>query len=211
MQNFWMCFKYFYEDCFHEPYYFHYYEVDGVYDGKELEEYMYDSEREEEFFSYVAEVKEIIKKNVIRIRDNYIKYLNNSQGLESELNALLDTIDNECYSNCNSNNNFIFLTDNYLCFNNYEFVVDELMWGSLGSDAEDVETIVIIERNFKKFYFVRIAAKLCAPVCSTTINCYSVKDSNIKKTKVNLKRAVEISEYTEDGIKKVLKLLNCPK
>ena len=43
---------------------------------------------------------------------------------------------------------------------------------------------------------------------SATINFYYVKDGNIGKYKVNFKNAISINEYTDEGVEKILKLLN---
>lgn len=203
MQNFCISYHCNVEDIFN-PKFEICYDFAGVYNRKVLDSYTTD----EQFLLYVKYIRETIQNDIEKIRNGYIKNLNNNHSLINELDNLLVTINNGCEYDHFHNNNFFFLTDNYLCFNNYENFIDELEWGSLGDEAESYETIVIIERNFKKFYFVRITRKLVSLAESATINFYYVKDGNIGKYKVNFKNAISINEYTDEGVEKILKLLN---
>lgn len=181
-----------------------YYEFDdGIYDGREINgQTDYD-----EVLSFVKELRSIIKKDFLNILETKIRYLNNNAGLVKEFNKLIDTIDNGIDFDVCSGRNFFFLTSNYLCFNNFENYIDELMLGELGSDAKTYETIVIVDVHLKSFYFVRMTRRMLALAESATINAFLVKDNNVKKRKVNFKSPVELVDYTDSGIKKILALL----
>lgn len=181
-----------------------YYEFeDGFYDDREINA----QTDYEEVLSLVNELRVVIKKDFLNILETRIKCLNNNEGLIKEFHRLIDTIDNGIDIDVCSGQNFFFLTDNYLCFNNFENYVDELMLGELGSDAKTYETIVIVDVHLKSFYFVRMTRRILAEAESATINAFLVKDNNVKKRKVNFKSPVELVDYTDSGIKKILALL----
>lgn len=178
----------------------------GISDGKAI-----DLQSDDEVvLAHIQEIRSIIKKDFINILESRIKYLNNNKRLLEEFKQLIETIDNRIEFDAHHGNNFLFLTDNYLCFNNYENYVDEFLLGALGSEAETYETIVIIDVHFKKFYFVRITRKMLVEAESTTINAFEIKDNNVKQRKVNLKSGVKLTEHNDVGIEKVLSLLAKP-
>lgn len=178
---------------------------DGMYDGADISGGC--CLEGDEDLSYLKEIREIIKRDMNKILECYIRKLNNNDGLVKELENLIESIDNGQDYNFFSNHNYFLVTDNYLCFNNFENFIDELELGALGSDAETYETIVIIDQHIKNFYFIRITNKLLAVAESTTINAYSIKDKNVKKRKVNFKKRLTLSEYTDEGIKKILRMV----
>ena len=151
-------------------------------------------------------LRSIIKRDIQNIIVTRVNDLNNSGCLISELNTVIETIDNGIDFDFTHGENFAFKTDNFLCFNNFENYVDELEWGSLGDDACSYETIVIIDRHLKNFYFIRTKKKLSCGIESTTINSYQVKDKNVKKRKVNFKNGLYFTEHTDEGIQKMLSL-----
>lgn len=202
MQNFSLSYYYHYDDPFNPEYDSWYEFEDGSYDGKEVDLHT----DEEEFLSYVKEIREIIKRDMNRIRNKCVFDLNNGACLIKELDILIDTIDNGLEYDFSHGHNFFFFTDNYLCFNNYENFVDELELGELGGEAATHETIAIVDRSYKNFYFVRIKTKVLEAVKSTTVNAYSLKDGNVKKSKVNLKRELRLQGYNDEGIKKLLSI-----
>lgn len=204
MQNFSLAYTHEIEDYFN-PEIFHDYDFEsGHFDGKYFSEYPDYDEYLESFNS----LRKIIKRDMQNIIITRINDLNNNDGLISELNTIVDTIDNDIDFDFMQGINFAFRTDNFLCFNNHENYVDELEWGSFGSDACTCETIVIIDSHLRNFYFVRTTKKLCSASCSTTINAYQVKDKNVKRRKANFKNGLAFTEYSEEGIQKILSLVS---
>lgn len=184
-----------------------------VYNGKEIEDDDFDDI--EDLFEYVSEIKQIIKKDMERIRDYRISKLENNDAIMVELNILIDTIDNEVSCDCEQGNNFLFLTDHYLCFNNFENEVDAMMLGELGEEAETYETIVIVDRDYKNFYFVRTTRKLLNKTVRTTVSKFSINGNKViskisesySKTSESYSK-IKFYQYDEEEIKKLLCSLN---
>lgn len=203
MQKFFLSYHYRVDDPFY-PEYESWYDIEnGIYEGKSISFYT----KAENLLSYVKDIRKFIKKDMEGILTCRIRDLNNSDCLVKELNTLIETIDNTVEYDFHHGHNFFFLTDNYLCFNNFENFVDELELGELGADAKTYETIVIVDRSYNNYYFIRTTKKVLAVEESTTINAYSIKDNNVKKSIVKLKKKLDLQEYTDDGLKKVLKYI----
>ncbi len=206
MENFAFAYTHRIEDYFNPKFESYYDFEDGHFDGIDFSSSInigYD-----ECLSVIENFRSIIKRDMQDIIATRIDGLNNNGCLISELNTVIDTIDNGIDFDFTHGENFAFRTDNFLCFNNFENYVDELEWGSLGEDACSRETIVIIDCNLRSFYFIRTKRKLSCEVESTTINAYQVKGKNVKKRKVNFKNGLSFTERTDEGIQKMLSLVS---
>lgn len=203
MENFNLAYNHIVENYFNPDILDDYDFENGYFDGLYLGEYS----EAGIYLNTFNNLRSIIKRDMQKILEINVNSLNNNSGLVQELNTIIDTIDNGIDFDFMHGNNFAFMTDEYLCFNNFENYVDELEWDSLGEDASSRETVVIIDRHLRKFYFIRTTKKVSSASCSTTINAYQVRDKNVKKSKVNLKNGLSFIEHTDEGIKKVLSIL----
>lgn len=204
MENFSLTYTHEIEDYFN-PEVFHDYDFEsGYFEGEHFSRY---SEYDDYLESFTS-LRKIIKRDMQNIILTRVMDLNNNASLMDELNTIVETIDNGIDFDFVHGENFAFRTDDFLCFNNYENYVDELEWGSLGSDASTCETVVIIDSHLKNFYFVRTTKKLCSVTCSTTINAYQIKDRNVKKRKVNFKNGLILPDHSEEAIQKILSLVS---
>ncbi len=204
MENFNIAYNHIVDDYFNPDIFDDYVFENGYFDGL----YFSDNNDVDVLLDAFNNLRSIIKRDIQSILEIRVKNLNNNSGLVRELNTIIDTIDNGIEFDIMHGNNFAFRTDKYLCFNNFEDYVDELEWGSLGEDASNHETVVIIDCHIKKFYFIRTTKKISSASCSTTINAYQIKDKNIKKSKVNFKNGLSFIEHSEEGIKKILSMVN---
>lgn len=156
------------------------------------------------FNNYIIELRNMIEEDCERIIETRIRYLNNNESLLEELWLLHDTINNGTDFNGYWGHNFFFRTDQYLCFNNYEILFDkDLIEFTYVNDPSYDETIVIFDNHLKNYYFVR-KKQYPEEAESATVNAYQIKDHNIKKRKVNFKRGLQLEEYNDQGIEKML-------
>lgn len=178
-----------------------------IYNGKEigLDELSDDNNK---LLDYMYEIKQVIKKEMERIRENRIIELDNNETFMTQLNILIDTIDNGVLCDCEHGNNFLFLTDNYLCLNNFENEIKRSLLESLVEDAETYETMVIIDRNYEKFYFVRTTRNLSTKRVTTTINKFLIRGNKVINKIKKVNGYIEFNEYTEAGIQKLLYRIN---
>lgn len=175
----------------------------GFYEGRILDRWKdYD-----DYLDLFNNLRKIIKRDFENILESRIRNLNNNTALVQEFNTVINTIDNGIDFDFLSGYNYAFLTDNYLCFNNFENHVDELELGTFGEDAHSCETIIILDCHLKSFYFIRTTKKVLSVSQSTTINAYYIKDKNIKRGKLNIKGGLSLKDCTDEGIQNILKLI----
>lgn len=182
-----------------EPNFFDYYDFEMV-DG--LKESI-DTELVEE----VKKIKSIIICDFQRVLLK-IANKNNNLFLVDEIENLIESYNNDVDVNLEDSCNYIFLNDQYLYFNNIENYVDDLLWGSLGDEADVYETIVIVNRNYTEFHFITIATNLCNAKKDTTIKNFIIEGEKIQNYIYKSNQDISFYDYrNEEGIKRLLSLV----
>lgn len=161
---------------------------------------------DEEILKKVSEIKSIIVKDFQRALLK-IKSKKKKTELTYEIQNIIETYNNDVDFNLEDSCNFLFLTDQYVYFNNIENHVDELLWGSLGDEAQIYETLVIVNRQYTEFHFITIATNLCDSKQTITIKNFMIEGNRIKNSIYNRKQEIPLHDFrSEDGIERLLSL-----
>lgn len=135
---------------------------------------------QEAYLNYINELKKVILKDFERVLKYLLPQYNNHEKLCFEIERLLNTyskllIDRE-------EENYIILTDSYLCFTNLEEVADLDFYLK-----NTIKTTVIVSRNFKEFYFIIEKTNVLKCKTKTKIKHFLVKDHHIINNKIKIK------------------------
>lgn len=114
----------------------------------------FDIDNYDEALKELEELKRVILKDIERIYNYKLNDSMKSSDLGEELKYLMKTyLQEKGYGE-----EFINLTDNYLCFNNIEVTAeDEDIWKAINNNESyvtQIETVVIIPRDFTEFHFL---------------------------------------------------------
>lgn len=202
MDKFKIVYDHFVEDYFN-PDFWDYYDFQEVLDSSK--------DSYDDIGCYLNEIQDI--RNVIisdfkRILEHRVIGKKNSEKLEEEIRVLVDTYDNGVDYDIDGGHNFLFLTDDYLCFNNYENEIDELLFGELGDESELFNTIVIVDRSYKTFYFIKKSINMANAKVKIDARTYKIGEDKIVSRKVSLKSRQEFQDYSEEEIRKTIDKLN---
>lgn len=160
-----------------------------------------------EVLEKISEIKSII---VCDFQRALLKIANKKENslLVEEIENLIKSYNNDVDVNLEDSCNYIFLNDQYLYFNNIENYVDDLLWGSLGDEAEIQETTVIVNREFTEFHFIKITTNLCNDKKKITIKNFLVKGNEIQFTIFKRNQLSLYACRNEEGLKRLLKLVS---
>lgn len=184
-------------------------EVEDYYNPNNIRDnYYFDSNKDTfNFLEEVDDFRKVIIKDFSRVLNYIIKYKKDSEELCEEINKLMNTYLNDVDFNLNGGFNFIILEDNYLCFNNIENYVDEFIWDALADEACVYETIVLVKRDFKEFYFIRKTTKIDDLEDIIEIKKFSVLEDEVLTEKVNGCFEITYKNFSSDKfIKEINKI-----
>lgn len=153
----------------------------------------------------ITDLREVIIKDFERYLKYVVKKLDNNEGLASKMQNIIDTYNNGVDYTPNNDSNFITLTDEYLYFNNVENEIDELLLGSLDRDEAFIyETAVIVNRNYKEFYFITKATNILTIEEKYEVKAFSIADGKVQEKSFNKKVDTYSEKYDREDIKNVL-------
>lgn len=184
-------------------------EVEDYYNPNNImDNYYFDSNKDTfNFLEEVDDFRKVIIKDFSRVLNYIIKYKKDSEELCEEINKLMNTYLNDVDFNLNGGFNLIILEDNYLCFNNIENYVDEFIWDALADEACVYETIVLVKRDFKEFYFIRKTTKIDDLEDIIEIKKFSVLEDEVLTEKVNGCFEITYKNFSSDKfIKEINKI-----
>lgn len=125
--------------------------------------------------------------------------------MTSEIQNVIDTYNNGVDYTPNNDSNFITLTDDYLYFNNIENEIDELLLGLLDREEAFVyETAVIVNRNYKEFYFIKKATNVLSAEEKYEVKAFSIAAGKVQEKVFNQKVDTYSEKYDREDINKVL-------
>ena len=135
---------------------------------------------QEIYLNYINELKGVILKDFERVLKCLLPQYSNHEKLYFEIKRLLNTYSNPLMDL--EEDNFIILTDSYLCFTNLEEAAN------LDFYLENtIKTTVIASRNFKEFYFIREKTNVLKGKTKTKIKHFLVRDHYIINNKITIK------------------------
>lgn len=189
----------------------YYYEWEGLKKYPYCFSSMDDSLKEEQFYlDQVKEVKQIILRDIRRIMDYHLSDLDNSDILMENLEVLLETYDNgidgvdTTYFDRDITN-FITLNDSYLSFNNIQNNVDDDDYFALYGDVTILESIVLMDRNFKNYHFIHMATDVATNKTKTTIESFQINGRKVISDKRPYRGRFLLSNYSETTPQKIIK------
>lgn len=157
-------------------------------------------------FNYINELKNVILKDFERILEYRILQCNNSEKLSFEIERLLNTYSN--YLVDKEGENFIILTDDYLCFNNLEEEAELDFYFK-----NTFKTTVIVSRNFRIFYFIREKINILTGKVKTSIKRFEVQNDHIQVKKNTIKKKLSLFthplfDFPDQDIQKTIDIVN---
>ena len=203
MENFTICFKKVRD----------YFDENSYYEWEGLEEYPVVSSCEKEdkiYFAQIKEIKKVILWDIRKIMDYRLQNLKNNASLMEELQLLLDTYDNEVDGIdttffVRDVTNFMILTDSYLCFNNIENKVEDDDYFMAYLDVDVSESIIVIDRNFKNYYFITMTTNILTSKTTTTLKSFQIKNDEVSAYQSPYKGYFAIHDYSEKTPQKIIK------
>lgn len=173
-------------------------------DGTDVDTY-HDIWDDKKILKLIADYRKIIVKDFERYLKYVVKKLNNNEGLTLEMQNVIDTYNNGVDYTPNNDSSFITLTDDYLYFNNIENEIDELLLGSLDREEAFIyETVVIVKRDYKEFYFITKATNVLSVEEKYEVKAFSIVDSKVQEKVFKQKVDTYSEEYDREDIKRVL-------
>lgn len=173
-------------------------------DGTDVDTY-HDIWDDKKILKLIADYRKIIVKDFERYLKYVVKKLNNNEGLTLEMQNVIDTYNNGVDYTPNNDSSFITLTDDYLYFNNIENEIDELLLGSLDREEAFIyETVVIVKRDYKEFYFITKATNVLSVEEKYEVKAFSIVDGKVQEKVFKQKVDTYSEEYDREDIKRVL-------
>ncbi len=204
MENFTICFKKVRD----------YFDENSYYEWEGLEEYhgvsSFSQGEEKIYFAQIKEIKKVILRDIRKIMDYRLQNLRNNASLMEELQLLLDTYDNEADGIdttffVRDVTNFMILTDSYLCFNNIENKVEDDDYFRAYGDVDVSESIIVINRNFKNYYFITMTTNILTSKTTTTLKSFTIKKDEVSSYQSPYKGYFAIHDYSEKTPQKIIK------
>lgn len=177
------------------------------FDGTDYEKYLDASEDfdSEELYKIIREYRAIIVKDFERYLKYIIPLLKNTEGLAFEMQNVVDTLNNGVDYTIDDDYNFLILTDEYLYFNNIENAIDDLLLGSLDKDEAFIYiTTVIVNRNYKEFYFITKGKNLLTVEENCVVKAYSIVDGKVSEKIFKQNVDTESENYSDEDMEKLL-------
>ncbi len=154
----------------------------------------------------IHDLKKIICKDLERVYYSKIEGCHNNAELKGRIEKLLKTYDDDKFGK----NNFLTLTDRYLCFNHYDSFagynpksLEPIVPFTIPS-CSTIQTIVIITRDFNHFYFIEENENVLTGKAISTVNSFSLEKNNIKSASICYDGKL-IFERTDSAIDTFLK------
>lgn len=177
------------------------------FDGTDYEKYLDTSEDfdPEELYKIIREYRAIIVKDFERYLKYIIPSLKNTEGLAFEMQNVVDTLNNGIDYTIDDDYNFLILTDEYLYLNNIENAIDDLLLGSLDKDEAFIYiTTVIVNRNYKEFYFITKGKNLLTVEENCVVKAYSIVDGKVSEKIFKQNVDTESENYSDEDMEKLL-------
>ena len=159
---------------------------------------------QEIYLNYINELKGVILKDFERVLKCLLPQYSNHEKLYFEIKRLLNTYSNPLMDL--EEDNFIILTDSYLCFTNLEEAAN------LDFYLENtIKTTVIASRNFKEFYFIREKTNVLKGKTKTKIKHFLVRDHYIINNKIveNMTFKTNASFFFISSLSSLFSPINC--
>lgn len=195
MDNFNIVYK-----CYSDEEYCDWY-FDGI-DGKTISYNNYEYDDPEVYcFNYIEDLKKVILTDFKRILDYRVVDCDHNEELSFEIENLLDTYSNGLEDE--EGENFITLTDSYLCFTNMESVADLEIY-----EKYSYKTTVIVSRSYREFYFIREKKNVLTGKIKTVIKSFFNYDNEIENRKVFINQGEHFFDFSTRDIDQVVNKIN---
>lgn len=195
MKNFNIDFK-----CYQDEEYCDWY-FDGI-DGKNIGFYSFEfDDPEGYYFSYIDDIKSVILADFKRILDYKVIDCDHNEELSMEIENLLDTYSNNLEDR--EEENFIILTDSYLCFTNMESVADLGIY-----EKYSYKTIVIVPRDYKNFYFIRKKKDVLTDKMEILIKNFLIWEDEIETRNLFIDQQEQLFDFSSRDIDQVVNQIN---
>ena len=149
--------------------------------------------------SFIKDIKKVILDDFRRVLENKVYCLKENDRLADNIQRLLETYNNGVDSTNYGVTNFMILTDNYLCFNNIESSVDTQI-DDFDFDTVECETIVIVDRTFTKYYFVKMQTKIIDETVKTSIETFDINEKSISSKITSFRGRFRFNNYTVSAV-----------
>ena len=185
---------------------------DGYYDFYKfygIDKYKEDSKDSEMsyYLKEVKKIKEVILKKFRSILDNKIYSLKNNSALINCIECLIKTFNDDSYDTFYGVNNFIVMTDSYLCFNNVVNNMDDYLFDIFDKNAISREMIVVVDRSLKEYYFIVMDVSVFVDKTKTSIYKFNICNDKVISRKVKYNGYFSFEYLDEKNIIKRIKSL----
>lgn len=121
---------------------------------------------------------------------------------------MLKTYNDDSYDTFYGANNFIVMTDNYLCFNSIINEMDDYLFGIFDKNASSREMIVVIDRSFREYYFIVMDVSVFKEETKVNIYKFNICNDKVISKKVKCNGYFSFENLDDKSIIKRIKSLN---
>ena len=159
------------------------------------------------YFKEVKKIKEVILKKFRSILDTKIYSLKNNSALINCIECLIKTFNDDSYDTFYGVNNFIVMTDSYLCFNNVVNNMDDYLFDIFDKNAISREMIVVVDRSLKEYYFIVMDVSVFVDKTKTSIYTFNICNDKVISRKVKYNSYFSFEYLDEKSLIKRIKSL----